>query len=178
MKRRALLSCLIALMTLVAPFSSVKGALLALGQSDGVVTGGIGMSRADWEAVHGLGDATQNYVVYEDGAVYVQFRGDVVLYLEYGYLEPGVPLAEADALVWELIPSDARLIESFAAPATTAGPIGLYTRRYTSRALATQVPEFGDNVTGSILVVYSETPAPDRFEPNVARVSISVGFAP
>jgi len=40
------------------------------------------------------------------------------------------------------------------------------------------VPEFGDNVTGSILVVYSETPAPDRFEPNVARVSISVGFAP
>jgi hypothetical protein len=30
-------------------------------------------------------------------------------------------------------------------------------------------------VTNGILVVYQETPAVDRFEPNVSRISITVG---
>ena len=148
-----------------------------LGQTD-VVSGGIGLSRADWEAAHGPGDAGQNYVVYEGGTYFVQFRGDVVSFIEYGWQEPGVPLATAEGAVRDFIPSDARLTEAFSAPATAGGPIGLYMQRYTSRALVDGVPELGPEATGSILVIYSETAAPDRFEPNVVRVSIAIGTAP
>jgi hypothetical protein len=174
MNRAAILPLLLVLAALAAP---IGAGARPLGQTE-VVSAGIGLGRADWEAVHGLGVEGQNYVTYEDGRYFVQFRGDVVSYLEFGWPDPGVTFAEAEAVVLELIPSDARLAESFYAPPTGSGPIGLSMQRYTSRALVDLVPDFGGEATGGILAIYGETPAPDRFEPNVARVSLTIGTAP
>jgi hypothetical protein len=158
--------------------ASVGGSARELGQADGVGSGGIGLSREDWEELHGPGEAAQNYVAYEGGTYYVQFQGDIVSFLEFGWDDPGVALAEAEAAVRELLPTDARLAESFAAPATAGGPISLLMHRYDSPALVDALLASGNRPTGGILVIYQETPAPDRFEPNVARVSIAVGAAP
>jgi len=174
MTRLLLLGLAVGLSGLVAPGVGRAATFSPPARDQAVVSGGIGLSRADWEAAHGPGDAAQNYVSYEGGAFYVQFRGDVVSYLEFGWDEPGVELATAEASVRELIPSDAQLVETFAAPPTAGGPTGLFMQRYESPTLAA-TPELGVGATGSILVVYIETPAPDRFEPNVARAGITVG---
>ena len=173
MKRLAVLALLLGVTMLAVP---AGGWARPLGQTD-VVSGGIGLSRTHWEAAHGAGDAGQNYVSYEDGTYFVQFRSDVVSFLEFGWEDPGIPFAAAEATARDFIPSDARLTELFAAPATAGGPIGLAMQRYTSRALVDEAPELGPEATGSIVVIYNETPAPDRFEPNVVRVSITIGIA-
>ena len=174
MKRPVIFPLLLVLAVLAAP---VGARARPPGQTE-VVSGGIGLGRADWEAAHGPGDPGQNYVSYEGGVYVVQFRGDVVSYLEFGWQEPGVTFTAAETAVRELIPSDARLAEAFSAPATAGGPIGLSMQRYTSNAFVDLVPEVAGEVTGGILAIYSQTPAPDRLEPNVARVGITIGTAP
>ena len=175
MKRIAVLALIVAVVALAMP---ARGSARGLGQTDGVESGGIGLTRAAWEDRHGPGEAGQNYVTYEGGAYYVQFRGDVVSFLEFGWDDPGVAFDAAEAAVLAFLPTDARLVETFYAPATAGGPISFLLHRYDSPALADALPGTGNPATGGILVIYQETPAPDRFEPNVARVSIAVGSAP
>ena len=174
MKQRALLAPILGLLLLATTPAAWTRAVT---QTDGVVSGGIGLSRADWEERHGPGEVGQNYVTYEGGAYYVQFRDDVVSFLEFGWADPGVTFGEAEAAVLDFLPSDARLDETFYAPATAGGPTALLMHRYASRALAAGLPDVDQPATGGILVVYQETPAPDRFEPNVTRVSIASGSA-
>ena len=156
---------------------SSAGWARAAGQAEGVSSGGIGLPRAAWENLHGRGEAGQSLVTYEGGAYTVGFQGDVVAFVEIGWDAPGVVAAEAEAAVSDLIPSDARLVETFAAPATAGGPIALRLDRYESAALLDSLPAAGAAPTGGILVVSQETAAPDRFEPNVVRVSIATGTA-
>ena len=175
MRGIAVLALIVAVVALAAPAS---GSALGLGQADGVESGGIGLSRADWEDRHGPGVAGQTYVTYEGGAYYVQFQDDVVSFVEFGWQDPGVAFDQAEDAVREFLPADARLDERFYAPATAGGPISFLLHRYDSPALADALPGTGNPATGGILVIYQETPAPDRFEPNVSRVSIAVGSAP
>jgi hypothetical protein len=148
-----------------------------IGQGE-VASGGLGLARAEWEADHGVGEAGQDTVAYEDGAYTVQFRNGIVSYLEWGWAEPGVDLGTAEVAVLGMIPGDARATERFAAPPTAAGPTGLAVRRYESEALAAMAPELGLDLSGGILVIFFETPAPDRFEPNISGDSVSVGTNP
>ena len=172
MKRIAVLALIVGVMALAS------GSARGLGQADGVESGGIGLTRADWEDRHGPGEAGQNYVTYEGGAYYVQFQDDVVSFVEFGWQDPGVAFDQAEDAVLEFLPTDARLDESFYAPATAGGPISFLLHRFDSPALADALSGLGTQPTGGILVIYQETPAPDSFEPNVARVSIAVGSAP
>lgn len=175
MKRRLLLRLLLGVVAVGLPDA---GWARPLAQDDEVVTAGIGLGRDDWEAEHGAGDAAQNYVAYEGGAYYVQFQADVVSFLEFGWADSGVTFEEAESAVRDLLPSDAELDESFSAPATAGGPISFLLHRYQSPALVDVLSVADAEPTGGILVLYQETPAPDRFEPNVSRVSIAVGSAP
>jgi hypothetical protein len=153
-----------------------RGFAGALAQTGNVTTGGIGLARDKWESAHGAGDTGQNVVSYEGGAIYVQFAGDVVVYVEAGWEDRGGLAAdEVSGMVRQLIPSDASLKEGFYAPPTPVGPAGLRFERYQSKTLASLMGQVADDRTGGILVVYQETPAADRFEPNVARINISVG---
>ncbi len=175
MKRRLALGLVV---IVVALAGATAGWTSAAGQAEDVHSGGIGLPRAAWENLHGRGEAGQSLVTYEGGAYTVGFQGDVVAFVEIGWDAPGVAAAEAEAAVSDLIPSDARLVETFAAPATAGGPIALRLDRYESSALLDSLPAVGAAPTGGILVVYQETAAPDRFEPNVVRVSIATGTAP
>jgi hypothetical protein len=139
-------------------------------------SGGIGLSRAEWEAVHGPGDVGQNYVTYEGGRYYVQFVGDAVSFIELGWEDRGgVDAPDALAEVEALLPADAGFLETFLAPPTGGGLVGLTIDRYESEALPDRFPDAQPPPTGSILVVYQETPGQDRFEPSVTRASIAVG---
>ena len=46
-------------------------------QSDGIESGGIGLSRTEWESAYGPGEATQSHGLYRDpaygGPIYVGF---------------------------------------------------------------------------------------------------------
>ena len=173
--RRPLTFGLVVIVAALAP--SVIGLARAAGQVDGVRSGGIGLPRAAWDETHGPGEVGQSLVTYEGGTYTVGFQGDIVAFVEVGWEAPGVAAAEAEAAVRDLIPSDARLVDTFAAPATAGGPIALRLDRYESAALLDSLPAAGAAPTGGILVVSQETAAPDRFEPNVVRVSIATGTA-
>ncbi len=81
-------------------------------------------------------------------------------------------------IVEDLLPGDDRLQKTYDAPATAARPASLLTERYDSRGLEYLLGEGAGDGAGSILVLYQETAAEGRFEPNVARVDIIVGEAP
>lgn len=85
---------------------------------------------------------------------------------------------DAESAVRHLLPADARLDETFFAPASASGPISLLLHRYLSRTLAQALVVPSNGATGGILVLYQQTPAPGRFEPNVGRVSMAIGSTP
>ena len=168
------LAIVIAVATSLTPGSGA-GSLAALRQDD-VRSGGIGLSRDDWEADHGPGDPGQSLVTYEGGAYSVAFEDDVVTFLELGWEDQGnVAFDEAEDEVEDLLPSDAELVETYFAPATAGGPISLQIQRYESDALEDLLAGGTGDRTGGILVIYQETPAADQFERDVARASMAVG---
>jgi hypothetical protein len=176
MDRRSMLKSGMAATVAAALPVGTPGLDVARAQTGNVTTGGIGLPRDDWEESHGTGDAGQNVVSYEGGAIYVQFAGGVVVYVEVGWEDRGgISSDDAVGAVKQLIPSDASLKERFYFPPTPAGPTGLRFERYQSKALANVMGQVAGDRTGGILVVYQETPAVDRFEPNVARFNITVG---
>ncbi len=155
------------------------GASVAPNAQGGVRSGGIGLSWEDWEQRHGVGEVGQTLVTYEGGTYAVGFSDDVVTFIEQGWEDQGgITPQEATEIVEDLLPRDARLLERYYAPATAAGPTSLLMERYDSRGLEDLLEEGDGDGTGSILVLYQETPVEGRFEPNVARVDIMVGEAP
>lgn len=128
---------------------------------------------------HGRGGVGQTLVTYEGGTHAVGFSDDVVTFIEQGWEnQGGITPEEATEIVEDLLPRDVRLRETYYAPATEAGPTSLLMERYESRGLEDLLEEGVNDGTGSIVVLYQETPAEGRFEPNVARADIMVGEAP
>ena len=117
-----------------------------------IASGGIGLSRAAWEAAHGPSelvslpptgkdpDGFGSVYAYEDGTYYVQFGGRKgeagrVSYVEVAWGSGGVGDQEAHHVVDELLPDDAAETESYRLPPTPGGPMALLVRRYESVAL-------------------------------------------
>jgi hypothetical protein len=145
-------------------------------QGDEVNSGGIGLSRADWDELHGTGEVGQTLVTYEDGRYAIGFRDDAVSFLELGWEDQGgTDPDEARATVADILPSDALAVETFVAPPTTAGPIGMTIDRYQSDALLDAFSTTGNAPTGSIIVMYQETSATGQPEPAVSRATITIG---
>lgn len=140
-------------------------------RQDMIESGGIGLSRESWEEIHGTGEPGQTVVSYDGGAYFVGFQDEIVTFIEFGYDNDGASADEAQGAAEALLPDDAELEETFYALGTPAGPSGIRAVRYESDDLE----ELLDDSEGSILVLYQETPSPDSVEPNVARVSITVG---
>jgi hypothetical protein len=157
---------------------AATGAVPVAAQGGDVDSGGIGLERAEWEDVHGPGNANQSYVEYEGGLYLVGFDGDVVTFIERGWEATGnAASTEAEDEVDELLPTDAQLRETFYAPPTAAGPIGLFFERYESDSLDDRLADATSGRTGGILVVYQQQQG-QQIEPDVTRVSIAVGTAP
>jgi hypothetical protein len=133
-------------------------------QANGIASGGIGLTRAEWEAIYGPGEALQTFARYTDPA----YGGPIYVGMDFENVDDG--LVEFIELQWAnlnqlggmrqeyaedatrgLLPDDARLHETFYMPATPGGPIALRSQRWTSAALADLT---GDRM--SILIIFQE----------------------
>ena len=171
------LAALLALPALAA-LAYTEPAASARGQSD-LESGGIGLDREAWEAIHGPGEVGQSLVTYEGGTYAVGFEQGAVVILERSWeAEGNVDPAVAAAEVADLLPADAELVESFFLPATEAGPVSLLADRYESRSLAGRYRGGEGRRTEGILVLYQQVPAEGGFAFEAARVSITVGSEP
>ena len=176
MKRRTLVALSLTAPGLVGQKWSAAGAAVSHQGSD-VSSGGIGLSRADWEDLHGTGEVGQTLVTYGEGRYTVGFQDDTVSFMELGWEDQGgIATDDARATIVDLLPSDARDVETFVAPPTAVGPIGMSIDRYESDALLDAFSTTGNAPTGSIIVIYQETAATDRIETNVSRASITIGI--
>ena len=155
-----------------------RGPMTVTAQGRDVESEGIGLDRDEWEELHGPGNAGQSYVEYEDGRYLVGFDDDAVTFIERGWEDEGnVTMDEAADEVDDLLPADAQLRETFYAPPTAAGPIGLFFERYQSDSLGERLADAATARTDGILVVYQQQRG-QQIEPDVTRVSIAVGTAP
>lgn len=134
--------------------------------------GGIGLSRQDWEAVYGSGQATQvgtfytNVTLPETGSdVLVRFTPDdqQIAFLEFSYDElgraGGVSPSEAEGQSSGAIPIDSQLLEQFDLPATPEGPIALRIHHWESETVAALG---GPN--GSVMTMFQVIPTQQDFE--------------
>jgi hypothetical protein len=179
MRRRSLLGLLVValMMTVATPvaWGSGGGAQAQIGFE----SGGIGLTVEEWESIHGAGDVGQNYVTYENDRYYVQFAGGAISFLELGWEnEGGIDAADATAEIEGLLPADATILETFSAPPTGGGPVGLQVDRYQSETLVDRYPDASTPPTGGIVVIYQQTRAEDRMEPYVTRASLAIGTDP
>ena len=150
----------------------------AAAQGGDVESKGIGLEREAWENLHGPGNAGQSYVESEDGRYLVGFDGGMVTFIERGWEDEGnVPAAEAEDEVDGLLPADAELRETYYAPPTAAGPIGLFFERYQSDSLGDRLADAASGRTDGILDVYQQQSGA-RIDPDVTRISIAVGTEP
>jgi hypothetical protein len=137
--------------------------------------GGLGLSRVDWEQIHGKGTANGATFTYENGAYDVAFTDGVVTFIEIGWeSQGGVSAADANAAVAKLIPVDAIVTGTATLPATAAGPIALTVQRLRSDTLAVWLEGGATGSDGGIVIV-SQVQAPrGAAEPKIMRVSIVI----
>jgi len=88
-----------------------------------IASGGLGLSRREWEAEHGVGEGTPLWN-YEDGTFLVAYgSSDVIFILTWNLPQP-VSLTDAGFLSTTLIPDDAVFVESTLAP--SGNPMDVY----------------------------------------------------
>ncbi|HET7095608.1 MAG TPA: hypothetical protein VFI22_19105 [Thermomicrobiales bacterium] len=172
MRRLVAVGALLVMVVVAAPAAGQTPGIPAEGA---VSTAGIGLAQNAWTAAHGPGNYGQNYVIFENGRYFVQFRDGVTSYIEYGWDKPGILFTEAQDAARTFLPSDARLTESYELPPTGAGPIGIFVERYDSPALTALSPSWGTTPWNGVLIAYFQTPSPDSIHLNVTRVSIAAG---
>jgi hypothetical protein len=138
---------------------------------------GLGLARAEWEEIYGLGEVDGQVVVYDDGELVVGFTNDMVTFIELSWdSADGISPAAATAEVIAMLPPDAVLTEWYSMPATPGGPIALGVERYESNLLLDRLGPRLLASNGSIAVVYQyEIGTEATEEPLISRVSIAAG---
>jgi hypothetical protein len=133
-------------------------------QSNGVTSGGIGLTRTEFERFFGPGEATQSYGLYRDptygGPIYVgfdfvHFDDGLLDFLELQWASVsqagGLSQDQAAYEVSTVMPSDVVLRKRYVMGATPGGPIGLRSEEWTSVSLGAVA-----GGRSSILVTYQE----------------------
>jgi hypothetical protein len=138
--------------------------IAALAQSNGIVSGGIGLSRTEFERYFGPGEATQSHGLYRDptygGPIYagfdfLMFDDGLLDFLELQWADVsqagGLSQDQAAFEVSTVMPADAVFRKRYIMAPTPGGPIGLRSEEWTSASLGTV---WGGR--SSILVTYQE----------------------
>jgi hypothetical protein len=138
MSRRSMVE----LATVAAVAGSARNGGVVMAQEQGV-SAGLGLTRAEVEALYGAGVAGQSFMIYTDPVygveMHIGYDEDVVDYLwlalgdEQTFM--GTPLDDARDLVSKLLPNDARLREEYLSQDTPGSIAQIETARYTSRWL-------------------------------------------
>lgn len=121
----------------------------AVAQSNGIVSGGIGLTRTEFEQYFGPGEATQSYAQYLDptygGPIYagydfVNFNDGMLNFLELQWSMTtqagGLDVETAANEVATLLPADAVYRRQFWMGATPGGPVSLRSEVWSSASLA------------------------------------------
>jgi endonuclease YncB( thermonuclease family) len=127
-------------------------------------SGGLGLSRSEWERVHGAGTAADFGVEYEQGRYIVQFQDDRVWYIERQWSSP-VLLEDAQAQGVQLIPHDSQLVQSYSPENLPELVVDLYQ----SDSLAPLFANWAGGSAGRLEVVCGVLPD------GVGRMVISIG---
>jgi hypothetical protein len=160
---RRSLARLVAAGSLAIGAGPVSSRVLAA-QTNGITSGGIGLTRAEFERYFGAGEATQNYAAYTDptygGPIYagydfVHFPDGMLNFLELQWSNVsqagGLSVGTAADEVLTVLPADASYVRQFWMGATPGGPISLRSEEWTSASLAAI-----RGGRGTILVTYQE----------------------
>ena len=138
-------------------------------------SGGIGLSRSDWEDIYGKGEFGQSLVEYrtKDGLpIFVGYTDGNITSIEVTISETengGITSDQANAFVKQLLPFDAERDETFSVLATPAHPtLTLQIQSWESDWLEETV---GDD-RETILVILQETHAEDRMDTIITGVSL------
>lgn len=149
---------------LAASTGAAPSTLAARAQTNGIDSGGIGVTRVEFEQFFGPGTATQEYMEYTDptygGPIYVGY--DVVhvadsllnfLELQWSGVSQagGLSVQMAADEVATVLPADARFVRQFWMGATPGGPIALRSEEWSSASLAA-----ARDGKGTILVTYQQ----------------------
>ena len=152
-------------------------------QTSDFQSGGLGLSISDWEDMLGQGEAGQTYMSFplDDGNFWVGAAGDdhAVDYIERNYADPnGVVLADAQQEAVTLVPSDARVLESFVANYAQILH-GSQIDRYQSSSLPARFKgDTARSYTRNFVIMYELSPAPDAFDYFVTRYFVIAGTRP
>jgi hypothetical protein len=124
-----------------------------------VSSGGLGISRENWEQLYGEPTGSTSEVwLYEDGIYRVQFQPDVLSYLEHDIqqefgLESAVSFEEAKQMSQQFIPDDSNLLVT---QQPTEDPPYVVLETYESKWLSEQLPitSWGDAEPGTFTIRY------------------------
>ncbi|HEV2072565.1 MAG TPA: hypothetical protein VGR29_02890 [Thermomicrobiales bacterium] len=172
----------LALLGIAASIGSRTRDVAAL-QSNGIQSGGIGLSRSEWENIYGPGEATQSHGLYVEptfgGPIYAgfdfsAFEDGLLEFLEFQWTNVsqsgGLSPEDTVARVSAALLADAQHRETYFMGATPGGPITLRSERWTSREL-----DMVTNGRASILVTCQEKPIsfPGTDRPNATAVTVA-----
>lgn len=145
----------------------------ALAAQPDIDSGGIGLMRANWEAIAGEGTAVGDLVEYSnpqhaDTNVLAQYDdSDRVIHLDFEYAEGetgGLPEDEVRAQIDSAMPSDAELMETFAITQANLEATQYRVQRFISKQLGAM-----SHGGASILVIMQQGAGP-----TVTRVSLTM----
>jgi hypothetical protein len=111
--------------------------------------GGIGMTRADWEALAGSGEPAGDFLVYTspiDGAtpVTVGYTDDIVTFVEYDFTvagDTGIARGDAEAMIAASLPTDSAVHGQYLIPAMGGAGDTYQATSFTSESLSTTLPD-------------------------------------
>ena len=154
-------------------FATFASSFGASAQSSG--SGGIGLSRAEWEDSYGKGEFGQSLVEYRtrDGLpIYVGYVDGTVSSIEVKVIDAengGLTSDQAESLVEALLPTDAEIDETFSVLASPAHPLRtLQLQTWDSDWLEDNVGD--DHET--ILVILQEDQSENSMDTIVTGVSL------
>jgi len=137
---------------------------------DTFASGGLGLSKAQWEQEHSQSDAWGGLVEYDDGKYLVSFVDDRIQHLEWAFAADEPTLTEARAQAKTLIPEDSQFLETYNPEGFPELNVDLYLSESLKERFDTDWFIGGDR--GNFIVVCGV------FDGNVPRIVIATGNNP
>jgi len=154
----------------VAPANTAEPTVTAVA----FVSGGLGLSRKDWEREQGTARMVAGMYEYEDGKYTVAFANDSVQFIDYR-LGVAVTLEDARDIGGTLLPADRLFVESYSPEGLAELVVDVYVSESLAETFASQGGEldwwFG-SVPGTFIAIYGV------YDKAVTGIVISTGNKP
>jgi len=133
-------------------------------------SGGLGLSKAEWDQQHTEGDTAYGMVEYDDGKYSVTFADGNIQYLERVFADDQPTLDAARAEAQALIPEDSQFLETYSPEGMPEMAVDLYV----SESLKERFDDswFTGGEPGNFTVIYGV------FDDRVPRIVIATGNNP